>query len=395
MLKSQKIQLRMSELRERINSMEPTKPSETEFLKGRADLAEMEKEYRQAVEGEDTYTGAASFGGEDSSEHREALQVTRKADLGVLVGALVSKRSLHSGSAEAEAQNAWGLAGDNIPLAMLAEYRVAAAPSDGGGPQGFVGYRFPSTIADFANIQRPRVPAGTPVFPSITVASEASRPAEAAEVSDSDPTLRGELLTPKRIQANTKISVEDRARFGNMAAAIAAHLGGAVALGLDQQAMVGADGFFDTSSGPLTAPSNPGAASTYANYSAMLSGSVDGRYAENEAAVGLLVGMDTFVDGAAIYRSNNSEGHLMEDLARRGRLRVSAAMAGKDGNNRQNVLAVRGSSPAAVQPLWDDLRIEDVYSRSEFGEISFTIVALADFSVTQPAAYGWHIADVR
>ena len=39
-----------------------------------------------------------------------------------------------------------------------------------------------ATIADFANIQRPRVPAGTPVFPSITVASEASRPAEAAEV---------------------------------------------------------------------------------------------------------------------------------------------------------------------------------------------------------------------
>ena len=156
----------------------------TEFLKGRADLAAMEKEYRQAVEAEDTYTGhCIVFGGEDSSEHREALQVTRKADLGVLVGALVSKRSLHSGSAEAEAQNAWGLAGDNIPLAMLAEYRVAAAPSDGGGPQGFVGYRFPSTIADFANIQRPRVPAGTPVFPSITVASEASRPAEAAEVS--------------------------------------------------------------------------------------------------------------------------------------------------------------------------------------------------------------------
>ena len=250
MLKSQKIQLRMSELRERINSMEPTKPSDPEFLKGRADLAAMEVEYRQAIEEEDTYTGAASFGGEDSSEHREALQVTRKADLGVLVGALVSKRSLHSGSAEAEAQNAWGLAGDNIPLAMLAEYRVAAAPADGGGPQGFVGYRFPTTIADFANIQRPRVAAGTPVYPSIITASVANRPDEAAESTDSDPALRGELLTPKRIQANTKISVEDRARFGNMAAAIAAHLGGAVALGLDQQALVGADGFFDTSSGP-------------------------------------------------------------------------------------------------------------------------------------------------
>ena len=126
MLKSQKVQLRLSELKERINGMELTKANDAEFLKGRADLAEMEKEYRQAVEGEAKDTDV--FGGEDSSEHREALQVTRKADLGVLVGALVSKRSLHSGSAEAEAQNAWGLAGDNIPLAMLAEYRVAAAP---------------------------------------------------------------------------------------------------------------------------------------------------------------------------------------------------------------------------------------------------------------------------
>ena len=122
----------------------------------RLSLAEMEKAVSpKHFEGEAKDTDV--FGGEDSSEHREALQVTRKADLGVLVGALVSKRSLHSGSAEAEAQNAWGLAGDNIPLAMLAEYRVAAAPADGGGPQGFVGYRFPTTIADFANIQRPRV----------------------------------------------------------------------------------------------------------------------------------------------------------------------------------------------------------------------------------------------
>ena len=393
MTESQKIDLKMSEIREKGNRLSPTKDNDPAFAQIRTELADLEVEHRKAIESEAKETEL--FGGEGSGEHREALRVTRSADLGVLVGALISKRSLNVGSAEAEAQAAWGLGGDNIPLAMLAEYRLAAAPADGGGPQGFVGYRFPATIADFANIQRPRVPAGTPVFPSVILPTTANRPDEAGQSADSDPTLRGELLTPHRIQASTKISVEDRARFGNMAEAIAAHLGGAVALGLDQQALVGADGFFDTSSGPLTAPSNPGAASTYANYSQMLSSSVDGRMASVEAEVGLLIGMDTFVDGAAIYRSANSEGHLMEDLARRGRLRVSAAMAGKDGNNRQNVLAVRGSTPAAVQPLWDDLRIEDIYTRSEYGEIGFTIVALADFSVTQPAGYGWHIADVR
>ena len=107
----------------------------------------------------------------------------------------------------------------------------------------------------------------------------------------------------------------------------------------------------------------------------MISSHVDGRHAASESEVGLLVGMQTFNDGALIYRNNNSEGHLMEDLARRGRLQVSAAIPAKSGNN-QNVLVVRGTSPAAVQPMWDGLTIEDLVTRSEYGEITFTIVGL-------------------
>ena len=42
-----------------------------------------------------------------------------------------------------------------------------------------------------------------------------------------------------------------------MAAAIAQHLAGAVGAGYDQQALVGDDGFFDGTSGPLTEPDRP------------------------------------------------------------------------------------------------------------------------------------------
>ena len=173
-----------------------------------------------------------------------------------------------------------------------------------------------------------------------------------------------------------------------MAQAIAQHLAGAVAAGFDQQALLGDEGFFDSSSGPLTEPSAPGSATTAAQYSEMLTGSVDGRYSENESSVGLLIHPDTFTDGAAIYRTTNSERHVMADLASRGRVRVSAAMPAKSANI-QNILAVRGTAPAAVQPLWDGLTIEDVYSRSGHGEISFVVVGLADFSVTLPDAYRW------
>ena len=152
-------------------------------------LLDLQKRQGQALESEAARTAIAF--NEDDAEHRERQNITGKADLGVLVGALVSRRALVVGSAEAEAQAAWGLPGDSIPLAMLTEYRTAAAPADGGGAQGFVGYQFPASIGEFANVQRPRVAPGTPVFPSITSASSASRPAEGGEVTDDDPTLRG------------------------------------------------------------------------------------------------------------------------------------------------------------------------------------------------------------
>ena len=308
---------------------------------------------------------------------------------------MVSHRALLSTSAEAEAQAAWEIGGDQIPLAMLAGYRQSTAPDDGGGTSGFVGYQFPQSIAGFCNIARPRVAPGTPVFPSISAAAVASRPAEGAAVTEDDATIRGELLTPKRVQAWSSISVEDRARFGGLGAALAAHLAGAVVLGYDTQALTGDDGFFDATNGPLTAQANPGAATTATQYLAMLSGGVDGRYALTPADVGLAMHPDAYADGAVLYRTNQSEADVMAIIARDGRLMVNAAMPDEDANNRVNILRVKGRMQAAIQPMWDGLSIEDVYTDNSRGLIRFSVIGLADFSCQQPAAYDWLKADVR
>ena len=182
MLKSQEITLKMSELRERANKLSNIEPNLKQHDEIRAEIAALEPKYRVALESETSRTDGAF--GEDDAEHRERQQVTGRADLGVLVGALVSRRALVVGSAEAEAQAAWGLPGDSIPLAMLTEYRVAAAPADGGGSQGFVGYRFP--CIGWRVCKRPASSGShlaSAVYPSITSASvRQSRPAEAAEV---------------------------------------------------------------------------------------------------------------------------------------------------------------------------------------------------------------------
>ena len=72
--------------------------------------------------------------------------------------------------------------------------------------------------------------------------------------------MRGELLVPNRVQANTTINIEDRARFPDLGTAVARHLRNAVVAGLDVMALSDDNGFFDTSSGPLTPETVPGSA---------------------------------------------------------------------------------------------------------------------------------------
>ena len=107
--------------------------------------------------------------------------------------------------------------------------------------------------------------------------------------------------------------------------------------------------------------------------------------------MGILMGADSYKAGGLLYRGNNSDESSVERIARIGRLMVSASVP-DPASNSQPILVVRGSTPAAVQPTWPGLTIEDIYSDSGKGEIGFTAIALAAFSVMQPAAYEWYSA---
>ena len=323
-----------------------------------------------------------------SAEFREQQQVTERADLGVMLGNVLSHRN--QTGAEAEAQAAWQLEGNQVPMAMISELRTVAAPADGGGTQTVTGYTFPQSIAGFANISRPRVPAGQFVFPSVVTAGVAGRPAEGAAHGSSEPVLRGELLSPKRIQAVASLSVEDRARYPSLGPALAVHLAQSIAAGMDTQALVDARGFFDSTaaSRPLTPPNAPTGATTYPQWQAILAKVVDGRHAANLAGGGLLIHPDAFEDAEELYRNTNTSESFAERIARVSRMQVSAAMPAT-ASNISDILIVRGRTPGAQQPIWPGLTIQDIYTSSGTGEISFTAVALAAFSVTDPSSYEW------
>ena len=212
MTKSLEIQQRIAELNREL--YEPDKSADrmaqinTEIDSLTADLARARAdEERQAAA---DFTGHT---GELSAEHREAISITRRADLGVMLGHIITRRN--TVGAEAEAQAAWNLDGTAVPMSMVAELRTVAAPTDGGGTAPVSGYVFPASVGAFANISRPSVPAGTPVYPSVVTSGAAGRPAEGAAHGSSEPTIRGQLLTPKRIHAVASVSVEDRLSRGD------------------------------------------------------------------------------------------------------------------------------------------------------------------------------------
>ena len=234
MKKSQTFGLKISEVKERGLRLPETATAE-EQRAIRDELTDLEAEYRAALQSEtETMDGAG-----DTPENRELQRLRERADVGVMLGAALVGGQLPVGSAEAEARAGFlpeYSAGNVIPFQMLAEQRSVDIDI-GGGTQQFLAHQFPAGIATFANIARPSVPAGTPAYPSFTATGAVSRPAEGVDVADADPTLRAELLIPQRIRVSTKISVEDRARYPNFGAAVAAHLRAAVTAGLDDQAL--------------------------------------------------------------------------------------------------------------------------------------------------------------
>ena len=142
---------------------------------------------------------------------------------------------------------------------------------------------------------------------------------------------------------------------------------------MDQQALLGTGGFFDpaAASQPLTPQADPSAATTYPEWAAILGMTVDGRRSANPSEGGLVMDLDGYNDADKLYRGGNSPESIAERITRVSKLAVSAAM------------------PAAIQPVWPGLSIEDIYTDSGTGLVSFVAIALAAFSVQDISAYAW------
>ena len=368
MTKAQKIQLRMSEIRELLNgelrvigSDEPDKQAKRKALE--AEQIENEAKYRAALEAE------------DSPESREFSDLERRFDVGELFGNVVDHRE--SSGAIREIQSERGLGANQLPVEMLMEKRaVTPAPADVGQNQAQIeGFVFPQSSAAFLGIPSPVVGVGDATFPVLTSDPAAGTPAENIAQSETTGGFTADVLTPKRIQASFFWSREDGARMAGMGDALREALQGGLADKLDQQILGGPNGLLN---GTILANHNVAAITGFADYISNLGMSrVDGQYAGNLSDVRVLMGTGTFAHAGSVYRANESDRTALDRLVQlTGGVRVSKHVPAV-ASSKQNALIRLGMRRDFVAPVWGAISlIPDEVTKSDKGQIQLTAVML-------------------
>ena len=380
MTAAQTIQIRLSECRQRLNTLLQTETrsaeEQTEMETLTNEVSVKEPELRAALAAEtDPHEVVTPTADAATRERRELVD---RSDMGRIMGAVIEHRAIDG--RENEMQTEFGLASNQVPLAMLGgEEHRAVTPAPGNVAQNqapILPYVFPQSVAAFLGVSMPTVGVGEAVFPVLTKKLDVRTPAESGEANETTGSFSSDVLSPARLQASFYFSREDRARFAGMDEALRQNLSAGLSDGLDAEVIAGGEGLLDGTNLPNH---NVSAVTSYPLYRSQLGyGRVDGRYAGSIADIRTVMGAATYGHAAGQFRSNNAgDRAALEDLASAtGGVRVSAHVPAVSGN-KQNVIVRLGMAGDMVAPIWEGIAlIPDDISGAKKGEISITAVML-------------------
>ena len=424
MLASQRIGLRLSEVRQRLNEISGLEGDDF-TLEVRSEAESLQKEYRDLelrhrsaviAEGE---TETRALQTEPDAEMRERLELRSRASLTNYLRSALAGR-LPSG-AEAELNAAAGI-GDGIPLELW-ETRSSSrqgletrADVPSGAP-GSVGVNldairpavFAQSVLPMLGVEMPRVESGSYVSATIATSLSAGSQAKDGAQEATAATFTPVTDTPKRISGRLGIRIEDIAAVGqaNFEAVLRENLALVMSDELDSQGLNGAGG----NSGAdlvglfqrLTNPSAPGAdVATFDDFVASFADGVDGLWAPTVRDINVVAGPETYRLAAKTFR--DATGQDMGDVAfsdyameRYGMFWTNKRMPDSANDIQQAILYRKarsflnmgeGHMRTAVCPHWNELSIDDIFSGSAAGQRFFTMhVLLGDVIVVQPDAY--------
>ena len=420
MTNAQKIRLRLSQVRQRLNEIAWvegdafTDEVRSEATSLQAEFADLETRHQAAIvaEGE----GETRATGDDlDAEARERLELRSQASLTAYLRAALSGRQVDG--REAELRDAAGI-GDGIPLELwdvpsVNGNRETRADAPTGAP-GTVGVNldrirpqvFANSIAPRLGIEMPRVSTGTYASATITTSLTTGSHAKGSAAEATAAGFTVSSVTPKRISARLGIRIEDVAAVGqaNFESILRENLSLVLSDALDDQAINGAGG----NSGAdligilqrLTDPSAPSAVADFDAFAAAHAGGIDGLWANTLKDVAIVCGPATMELSARTFQTaTNYKGEMSAAayaMENAGGWWTNKRMPDAASNIQQAILYRKGRSMmagagamrTAVCPHWNEIGIDDIYSGSASGERYFTLhVLLGDVILVQPDAY--------
>ena len=405
MNKLQKLQIRQSEIRQRLNELlglETRTEEQTSELKTlTAEGSAIEPEVRAAIVSTPDPEEVITKTGDP--ETRERLELRSKARVNDFLRARM--RGQFASGASGEYADAVGVTDGSIPLdlfqppeqrAGLETRAITPPPSTGTGVrlrpiQPFV---FSEGLAGLIGIAMPTVESGQFSTATITTALQATAKAKGSDADDTAAALTAVTSGVKRISASVTTAAEDEASVGadNFEAALSAHMMLALQNAHDGYALTG-DGVAPNPKGILTALGAVATRSTletFGSYAAVPADAVDGLFARETSDVLILCGTQTLTHAAKTFQANtavSASGYLR---AESGGFRASSRFAAPASNVQQALAVRRGRTgvEVAVQPVWNRIVIDDVYTLSASAQRKVVMhILLGDVIVQQAGAF--------
>ena len=380
MTKIQKIQLRQSEIRQKINDLlgvEDRTAEQTVELEGLTSEAQaIEVEFRAALVAEppDDATTATPAG---DPEERERLELRSKARLTNYVSAAANGEAFDG--AEAEYASAMGCRGGYMPVDMFMpearerqqpEIRVVtpsvAAP---GATAAIAPVLFQRTAASALGVQFPTVESGEANYPVLTTAPTAAVKAKDADAPSTAGAFRLDTRKPRRVTGQFTVRIEDLAVLPGMEESLRDAINDAVGDEVDAQIFNGSASDFATDGeirglfAQATDVGAAGSAETFASGVRRFSSLIDGQYANSMVDLRAIIGVDTFAAYAALFQSNGDVSLFDYLSGKLAGIRVSKRMPAKASNAQKGMVArTAGAQPIRV-PVWRGVQLirDDVY----------------------------------
>lgn len=405
---SQKLALRLSEVRQKLNELlaldAPNEEQRSELASLTQEYQKLEPEYRAAVIAESD--GPATETREEDGESAEYRALVERSQLGAYLCEAASGRELKDG---AEAELRAEVFGDRarpglVPWDVLlprqeedrvdAATNIANASGVGTNQQTILARVFADTAAAFMGVAMPSVGIGEASYPVFEDGAEAELVAKGTAKDAEAATISAKVLSPTRLSARYVLRVEDAARLMGLEEALRADLRGTLGEQLDAQVISGDGtapnftGFMDDGAG-ISSAASPTAQSKYEDVAPMAANAIDGRYCRSAMGARLLFNVTGLQRAAALFPTNGgySAADYLKDHS--GGVMASVHMP-ELSSKKSKVLTYRQDRGmgSAVCPLWQGLEvIRDNFSGAQRGEVALTAIALHAFAILRTDAY--------